>query len=53
MTYLDRALRRQFANAIQQAREIAEQGAAEALQYLGVAEDKAPAHISGPALELR
>lgn len=53
MPYLDRNLRRQFASAIQQAREIAEEGAADAIRRLGVAEDKAPAHVTGAAAELR
>ncbi len=53
MPYLDKALRKQLATTIQQARVVAEDGAADALRRLGVAEDKAPAHVTGEAADLR
>lgn len=53
MPYLDKALRRQLGNAIQQARIIAEEASADAIRRLSVAEDKAPPRVTGAAAELR
>jgi hypothetical protein len=48
MSTLDRALRKQLADAIGTARQIAEEAAADAIRRLGVTEDEAPAYtISG------
>ena len=53
MPYLDKVLRRQLATTIGKAREVAEEGAAEALRRLAIAEDTAPAYLSTPDKALR
>ena len=46
MPYLEKSLRRQLASTIDKARLVAEEGAADAIRRLGVAEDAAPTWLS-------
>lgn len=51
--YLATSLRKALAKTIDQARKVAEAGAAEAIRRLGVAETKAPAHLDEGGKRLR
>ena len=53
MAYLSPALRRALERTIQQARAAAEQGAANALRRLGVAEPRRPEHLTEAQAQLR
>jgi hypothetical protein len=53
MAYLSPALRRALERIIQQARAAAEQGAADALRRLGVAEPRRPEHLTEAQAQLR
>ena len=53
MPYLEKSLRRQLSSTIDKARLVAEEGAADAIRRLGVAEDAAPAWLSEPDRLLR
>ncbi len=53
MPYLEKTLRRQLATTIDKARLVAEEGAADAIRRLAVAEAEAPAWLSEPDRMLR
>jgi hypothetical protein len=53
MAYLTPALRRTLERTIQQARVAAQEGAADALRWLGVAEPRRPAHLNEAQAQLR
>ena len=51
--YLSTLLRRTLEKAVKQARDVAEEGARDAIQRLGVADGKAPAYLNDAEKELR
>jgi hypothetical protein len=53
MAYLTPALRRTLERSIQQARAAAQEGAADALRRLGVADPRRPAHLAEPQAQFR
>ena len=53
MPFLNKTLRRQLATAIQEARLVAEEGAADAVRRLGVMDEVAPAYLREEDRELR
>ena len=53
MAYLTAALRRTLERTIQQARAAAQEGAADALRRLGIAEPRRPAHLSEAQAQFR
>jgi hypothetical protein len=53
MAYLTPALRRNLERTIQQARAAAQEGAADALRQLGVAEPRRPAHLTETQAQFR
>ena len=53
MPYLDKALRRQLADVVDDARTVAEEAATDSLRWLGVADNEAPSHLKEEDAALR